>query len=49
MASYGESGLLNVPHADPFDRMLAAQAMLEGMTLVSADAALAQFDIPILW
>jgi PIN domain nuclease of toxin-antitoxin system len=36
-------------HRDPFDRMLAAQAALEGATLVTRDAALAQFEVEMLW
>lgn len=36
-------------HKDPFDRMLAAQAILEGLTLVSADAALDQFGVQRIW
>jgi PIN domain nuclease of toxin-antitoxin system len=43
------AGSLAVAHADPFDRMLAAQAELEGMTLVTVDAAFAAFDISVLW
>jgi len=38
-----------VAHQDPFDRMLAAQASIEGLTLVTADPALQQFDIARLW
>lgn len=30
-------------HKDPFDRLLVAQAMVEGMTLLTADATLAQY------
>lgn len=30
-------------HKDPFDRMLLAQASTEGMTLLTADATLAQY------
>ncbi|MDR0284878.1 MAG: PIN domain-containing protein [Propionibacteriaceae bacterium] len=33
------AGHLDWSHKDPFDRMLAAQAVLEDATLVSADAA----------
>ncbi len=33
------SGSLDWEHRDPFDRMLAAQAMIESMTLVTDDAA----------
>jgi PIN domain nuclease of toxin-antitoxin system len=36
-------------HRDPFDRLLAAQALLEGVPLVTADSALSQFPISILW
>lgn len=33
------AGSLNWPHRDPFDRMLAAQAMAANLTLVTADKA----------
>jgi PIN domain nuclease of toxin-antitoxin system len=36
-------------HRDPFDRMLIAQAAVEGMTLVTADAAMKQYNVPLLW
>lgn len=32
-------------HRDPFDRMLVAQAQLDGLTLVSADRTLAAYDV----
>jgi PIN domain nuclease of toxin-antitoxin system len=35
-------------HDDPFDRMLIAQARIEGLTLVSVDAAVARYDVPVL-
>lgn len=31
------AGMMQHPHRDPFDRLLAAQAQLEGLTLVTAD------------
>ncbi len=34
-------------HTDPFDRVLLAQAMTEGMILLTSDRALAQYDGPI--
>lgn len=34
-------------HRDPFDRMLVAQAVSEGMTLVTADRKVAAYDGPI--
>lgn len=36
-------------HRDPFDRMLAAQALIEDLTLVSRDAALDEFGVRRLW
>jgi PIN domain nuclease of toxin-antitoxin system len=32
-------------HRDPFDRMLVAQAHLEGLTLVTHDATVAAYDV----
>ena len=43
-----EVGTLPLHHRDPFDRMLVAQARLEGMTLATADATLASYDVPLL-
>jgi PIN domain nuclease of toxin-antitoxin system len=36
-------------HRDPFDRLLIAQSQVEGMTLVTADAACLKYDIDTLW
>ena len=36
-------------HGDPFDRMLVAQAVSEGLTLVTHDHKLAAYEVPILW
>jgi len=36
-------------HRDPFDRMLVCQALDEGLTLVTPDATLAGYPVPILW
>jgi len=36
-------------HHDPFDRMLIAQALVEGATLVTADATLNGYPVPTLW
>jgi PIN domain nuclease of toxin-antitoxin system len=36
-------------HRDPFDRMLAAQAAIEGAVMVSCDVALDQFGMQRLW
>ncbi len=42
------AGRLPRHHADPFDRMLVAQAHIESLILVSMDAALARYDVPQL-
>ena len=34
-------------HADPFDRLLVAQAMEEGITLVTGDAQVARYRGPV--
>lgn len=39
---------LPLHHRDPFDRLLVAQAQLEGLTLVSADTLLAKYDVPLI-
>ena len=43
------AGLMASLHRDPFDRLLAAQAEIEGLTLVTADAKLAALGAPTLW
>ena len=35
-------------HTDPFDRLLVAQALEEGLTLVTGDHALARYEAPII-
>lgn len=41
-------GELPLHHKDPFDRMLIAQARVEGLTLVTSDRAMSDYDVPIL-
>lgn len=36
-------------HGDPFDRMLVAQATIEDAVIVTRDAALACYGVPLLW
>jgi len=43
------AGAYTMDHRDPFDRMLAAQAELEGLPLVTMDTALRNFPIRCLW
>ena len=41
------AGALPSLHSDPFDRMLVAQASVEGITLLTADASVAAYPGPI--
>lgn len=36
-------------HGDPFDRLLVAQCQIERLPLMTADDALAAYDIEIIW
>lgn len=36
-------------HRDPFDRMLVAQAIVEGMSLVTRDRKMAAYPVATLW
>jgi PIN domain nuclease of toxin-antitoxin system len=36
-------------HADPFDRLLIAQAQLERMTILTADPQIVAYDVETVW
>jgi PIN domain nuclease of toxin-antitoxin system len=36
-------------HRDPFDRILVAQALAEGLTLASKNAIRARYGAPLVW
>ena len=36
-------------HRDPFDRLLIAQARVEGLILLSTDPLVRQYQVPTLW
>jgi PIN domain nuclease of toxin-antitoxin system len=42
-------GELPLHHGDPFDRLLIAQAKLEGCAIVTGDRAFAAYGVPIVW
>jgi len=42
------AGALPMRHSDPFDRMLIAQAKIESLTLMTHDARLRDYDVPVL-
>lgn len=41
--------LLPHHHRDPFDRLLVAQSQVEGVPLMTADAAIAAYDVEVIW
>jgi PIN domain nuclease of toxin-antitoxin system len=43
------AGLLDAEHRDPFDRVLAAQALVEDLTLLTRDSRIPAFGCKVLW
>jgi PIN domain nuclease of toxin-antitoxin system len=49
-AAHGlRAGSLEGAHRDPFDRLIAAQALIEGMTVITRDREIAAFGCAVLW
>lgn len=48
--AHGEA-IQNLPdhHADPFDRMLIAQAQCEGLTIITHDEKFGKYPVAVLW
>ena len=44
-----EAARLPALHRDPFDRMLVAQARLEGLAVVTRDPKIAEYGVPVFW
>lgn len=42
------AGALPAHHADPFDRMLIAQAQLESLTLITTDPRFSDYEVTLL-
>ena len=42
-------GELPLHHRDPFDRLLVAQAQIENLPIMTADPAIAQYDVDVIW
>ncbi len=40
---------LPIHHRDPFDRLLIAQAIVEAIPLISADPALGNYGVRVIW
>ena len=43
------AGLLEGRHKDPFDRLIAAQAIIEDLTVITCDKEIANFGCKVLW
>ncbi len=43
------AGALPRIHGDPFDRMLVAQAQIEGLPILTADPAISRYDVETIW
>lgn len=43
------AGGLRHKHRDPFDRMIAAQSLMEGVPLVSADPIFKDLAVTVIW
>jgi len=44
-----KAGAMASEHRDPFDRMLAAQSLLEGVPLVTLDTVFSEFKVAVVW
>jgi len=42
-------GSLTTHHRDPFDRLLVAQAMTEGLPLMTGDPVMRAYDAELIW
>jgi PIN domain nuclease of toxin-antitoxin system len=36
-------------HGDPFDRLIVAQARVEGLSVISRDPAFGEYDVRVIW
>ena len=43
------AGVLPLIHGDPFDRLLVAQAQIEGIPIVTLDPAISRYDVETIW
>lgn len=49
LAHASAAGRLPGPHRDPWDRILMAQALADGLTVVTLDPVFAEYGVPVLW
>ena len=43
------AGALPLLHRDPFDRLLVAQAQLEGLPILTSDPNIARYGVEVIW
>jgi PIN domain nuclease of toxin-antitoxin system len=43
------AGLLPGPHRDPWDRLIMAQAVVDGLTVVTVDPVFKDYGVPVWW
>lgn len=43
------AGTFTQPHRDPFDRMIAAQSLVEGLPVIGRDEALCAYGVQLVW
>jgi PIN domain nuclease of toxin-antitoxin system len=43
------AGALAGPHKDPFDRMLVAQARIEGLAVATTDRVFKDYGVAVIW
>ena len=44
-----EAAMLPKHHRDPWDRLLVAQARIEGVPILTADAMLHKYEVETIW
>lgn len=44
-----KAGTFDAKHRDPFDRVLAAQSLVEGLPIISKDPAFGEFHVTAIW
>jgi PIN domain nuclease of toxin-antitoxin system len=48
-AHVGAVEFLPLLHGDPFDRLIVAQARVDGFTVITRDELITQYDVDVIW
>lgn len=49
LSEASDAASIEHPHRDPFDRMIAAQALSGGLVVLSRDPAFPSFGVEVIW